>query len=474
MPLGTNGAVSSPLEIFLRRRYIELIFKLYQLMNITIAGTGYIGLVTGACFAEAGHTVTCIDIDGQRIEGLRRGVIPIHEPGLNELVIRNSSEGRLSFDTALERHINQSDAIFIAVGTPSLPSGKSDLSFVEAVARTIGQSLEHASLVVVKSTVPVGTSGTIGKIMCRELQRRGMGCGFELASNPEFLREGKAVSDFMHPDRIIAGTATIRARELLEELYKPFTDQGIELTHMDIPSAEMTKYAANAMLATRISFMNEIANLCDVVGADVRMVQRGMASDSRIGQHFLNPGCGYGGSCFPKDVQSLIHTGLQHGMEMKIAQATEQVNAIQRGILVDKLMYLWGDSARHMGKTIAIWGTAFKPDTDDTREAPSLTMVQRLLDHGATVRLYDPVVRGMQRMFRNENTVYEAVSPNDAVQGADALLVVTEWDAFREPNWKNIRKLMNGNIVLDGRNMYAPEELRREGFVYQGIGIPAA
>lgn len=473
MHQGTNSPDSSHLDFIRNSRYMELIFKPYTLMNITIAGTGYIGLVTGACLAEAGHSVTCIDIDQKRIAELRQGIIPIHEPGLDELVIRNATENRLAFDTDLKRHVNQSDALFIAVGTPPLASGKTDLSYVEAVAKSIGKYMEHPCLIVIKSTVPVGTSGNIGKILTRELKLRNAGCRFELASNPEFLREGQAVADFMHPDRIIAGTSSLHAKELMETIYKPFTIHGVKLIHMDIPSAEMTKYAANTMLATRISFMNEIANLCDAVGADIRMVRHGMASDERIGCHFLNPGCGYGGSCFPKDVQSLIQTGLQHGLEMKIAQATEQVNATQRSILVDKLIHLWEGIPGLMNKTVAIWGAAFKPDTDDTREAPSAAMIHRLLDLGVTVRLYDPVVRNITRFFPDRNAVYEANSINDAVLGADALLVVTEWDDFREPDWKRIRELMHGDIVLDGRNMYSPRLLRQEGFLYQGIGIPA-
>ena len=437
-------------------------------MKIAIVGTGYVGLVSGACFAEMGTDVTCVDIDKAKIESLRQGIIPIYEPGLDELVRRNVRDGRLHFTTSLEEVINDVEAVFSAVGTPPDDDGSADLTAVKAVARTFGRHIDRQAILVTKSTVPVGTSEIIRGIINEELDRRGVNVDFELASNPEFLKEGAAIKDFMSPDRVVIGVDGPRSREVMERLYRPFLLQNFRVMFMDIPSAEMAKYAANAMLATRISFINDIANLCELTGADVSQVRRAIGADTRIGNKFLYPGCGYGGSCFPKDVQALIRTGEQLGYPMRVIQAVEAVNDEQKHIPFRKLRKALG---RLEGRRIALWGLAFKPETDDMRLAPSLTLIEDHLGDGATVCVFDPVAMDECRRRLSDKVDY-ATDMYAACIDADALCVLTEWKQFRLPSWPAVARLMNGETVIDGRNIYSPDDLAAAGLKVHAIGRP--
>ncbi len=439
-------------------------------MKIAVVGTGYVGLVTGTCFSEMGVHVTCVDVDQQKIEGLKQGIIPIYEPGLETLVRKNTRSGRLQFSTRLEDILNSVDIVFSAVGTPPDEDGSADLKYVLEVARTIGKHLNKYIVVVTKSTVPVGTARKVQEVIRQELQLRGVNVDFDVASNPEFLKEGNAVKDFMSPDRVVVGVESERARKLMARLYKPFMIMNDRLIFTDIPSAEMIKYAANSMLATRISFMNDIANLCELVGADVNMVRKGIGSDTRIGKKFLYAGCGYGGSCFPKDVKALIKTASDYGYPMRVLQAVESVNADQKLILYNKLVnYYGGDESQLLGKTVAMWGLAFKPETDDMREAPSLVLIDLLLKAGVNVKVYDPVAMYECRR-RIGDTVYYAKNMYDAATDADALMLVTEWKEFRIPNTETLSQKMRGRLILDGRNILDAEELNQAGFEYHCIG----
>lgn len=445
-------------------------------MQIAIVGTGYVGLVSGACFAEMGVEVTCVDIDTQKIENLKQGVIPIYEPGLDEMVIRNAKAGRLNFTTSLPEILDSVEVVFSAVGTPPDKDGSADLQYVYEVARTIGRHMNKYVLVVTKSTVPVGTAYEVKAIIQEELDKRGVSIPFDVASNPEFLKEGDAINDFMSPDRVVVGIESERTQKLMTQLYRPFLLNNFRVIFMDIPSAEMTKYAANAMLATRISFMNDIANLCERVGADVNMVRKGISTDSRIGTKFLYSGIGYGGSCFPKDVRALIKIAEKQGYAMRVLQSVEEVNELQKEVLFDKLLRLFPNE-NLKGKTIALWGLSFKPNTDDMREAPSIVLMRKLIDAGCNIRVFDPIAMPeakstLQRIFDNipEHITF-ADDIYDTVNEADALLLVTEWKEFRMPNWGIIKKLMNRHIVLDGRNIYDKKELADQGFIYTGIGV---
>ena len=435
-------------------------------MNIAIVGTGYVGLVTGTCFAEMGVNVTCVDVVEEKIENLKKGIIPIYEPGLEDMVHRNFQAGRLSFTTALSEVLDEVEVVFSAVGTPPDEDGSADLKYVLEVARTIGRGINKYILVVTKSTVPVGTARKVKAVIQEELDKRGVEVGFDVASNPEFLKEGNAVDDFMKPDRVVVGVESEEARRLMEKLYKPFMMNNYRLIFTDIPSAEMIKYAANSMLATRISFMNDIANLCELVGADVNMVRKGIGADSRIGSKFLYPGCGYGGSCFPKDVKALIKTAEKNGYRMRVLEAVEEVNETQKTVLFHKLAKYYPDLA---GKTIAIWGLAFKPETDDMREATALVMIGLLTGAGAKVRVYDPIAMPECRRRVGDRVEY-ARDMYDAVVDADALLLLTEWKEFRLPGWNVLKKLMKQCILIDGRNIYDAGELKEQGFVYECIG----
>ena len=436
-------------------------------MKIAIVGTGYVGLVTGTCFAEMGVEVFCVDIDRQKIENLRNGIVPIYEPGLEEMVIRNYEVGRLHFTTELTEVLDQVEIVFSAVGTPPDEDGSADLKYVLDVARTIGRAMNKYLLVVTKSTVPVGTARRIRQTIADELDRRGVTIDFDIASNPEFLKEGAAVKDFMHPDRIVVGVESDRAKKLMEKLYHPFMLNNFRIIYMDIPSAEMTKYAANAMLATRISFMNDMANLCEIIGADVNMVRKGIGSDTRIGSSFLYAGCGYGGSCFPKDVKALIRTAAEHGYPMRILKAVEDVNEEQKTLLFRKLSAHFGGDLQ--GRRVAMWGLAFKPETDDMREAPSLVLIDRLLEAGCQVMAYDPVAMPEARRRIGDRIAY-ANNIYETVEGADVLMVVTEWKEFRLPAWARIRSLMKTPLILDGRNIYNIAEIEEAGFTYHCIG----
>lgn len=436
-------------------------------MKIAIVGTGYVGLVTGTCFAEMGTEVFCVDVDAKKIEGLKNGIIPIYEPGLEEMVNRNYQAERLAFTTDLRECVNEVEVLFCAVGTPPDEDGSADLTYVLEVAREIGQSMEKYILVVTKSTVPVGTGEKIRQTIQEELDKRGVDIDFGIASNPEFLKEGAAIKDFMSPDRVVVGVETEEAANLMTKLYRPFLLNNFRVIFMDVPSAEMTKYAANAMLATRISFMNDIANLCEIVGADVNMVRQGIGADDRIGKRFLYAGCGYGGSCFPKDVKALVNTAKSNGYPMRILQAVEEVNEDQKSILFRKLEKHFDGYLR--GKRIAIWGLAFKPETDDMREAPSLVLIEKLLNAGCEVLAYDPV--SMEEAKRRlEGRISYAKDIYDAVVDADAIMLVTEWKEFRLPSWSAIKKLMVTPLVLDGRNIYNAKELEEAGFIYHCIG----
>ena len=436
-------------------------------MKIAIVGTGYVGLVTGTCFAEIGVNVTCVDTNSEKIESLQKGVIPIYENGLEEMVLRNVKAKRLKFTTSLESCLIDVEVIFSAVGTPPDEDGSADLSYVLEVARTIGRHMNQYKLVVTKSTVPVGTARRVRAAIQEELDKRGVTIEFDVASNPEFLKEGNAISDFMSPDRVVVGVESARAEKLMSKLYKPFLLNNFRVIFMDIPSAEMTKYAANSMLATRISFMNDIANLCELVGADVNMVRSGIGSDTRIGRKFLYPGIGYGGSCFPKDVKALIKTAEQNGYTMRVLRAVEEVNEAQKSVLFDKLMKQFNGELK--GKTIALWGLAFKPETDDMREAPGLVLIDKLLKAGCQVRAYDPAAMDECKR-RIGDVIYYARDMYDAVLDADVLMLITEWKEFRLPSWAVVKKTMNQQIVLDGRNIYDKKEMEELGFIYSCIG----
>lgn len=445
-------------------------------MNIAIVGTGYVGLVSGSCLADLGAYVTCVDIDQQKIDNLNKGIIPIYEPGLEELVARNTASGRLNFTTDLVSVLDGVEVVFSAVGTPPDNDGSADLRFVEEVARTVGRNMNKYTLLVTKSTVPVGTALMVKNVIAEELNKRGVDIPFDVASNPEFLKEGDAINDFMKPDRVVIGVESDRAKELLTRLYRPLMLNNFRVMFMDIPSAEMTKYAANAMLATRISFMNDIANLCEILGADVNMVRIGIGSDSRIGNKFLYPGCGYGGSCFPKDVKALINTAEKAGYTMQVLKAVESVNDYQKSILYAKLhRYFDGDLK---DKTVALWGLSFKPNTDDVREATSIILIELLLKAGAKLRVFDPIAMDetkgtLERNFAHlplENIEY-AKDMYDASLDADALLLITEWKEFRIPSWPIIKRSMKTPLVIDGRNIYDANELIEAGFDYEAIGF---
>lgn len=444
-------------------------------MNIAIVGTGYVGLVSGACFADTGASVTCVDVDAKKIERLLQGDIPIYEPGLDELVLKNVKAGRLKFTTSLAEVLNDQEIVFSAVGTPPDEDGSADLKYVLQVAKTIGENLNKYLVVVTKSTVPVGTADKVRQTIQQALDSRGVDVTFDVASNPEFLKEGSAIKDFMSPDRVVVGVESERAKKLLTRLYKPFLINNFRVIFMDIPSAEMTKYAANSMLATRISFMNDIANLCEKVGADVNMVRQGIGSDTRIGRKFLYAGCGYGGSCFPKDVKALIKTADTHGYSMEVLKAVERVNERQKAILFEKLQNAYADQSLQ-GKTIALWGLSFKPETDDMRESTALVMIDHLLRSGCTIRVYDPVA--MDECRRRMDLTQPAAADQivyckdkyEAVLDADALLLLTEWKEFRLPSWEVVAKAMRKSLVLDGRNIFDAEELEEAGFEYHCIG----
>ena len=435
-------------------------------MNIAIVGTGYVGLVSGTCFAEMGAHVTCVDVDEQKIEKLKNGTMPIYEPGLEELVKRNVGFERLKFTTDLTEVLDDVEVVFSAVGTPPDEDGSADLKYVLAVARQFGQNINKYTILVTKSTVPVGTAKKVKAVIQDELDKRGIQVPFDVASNPEFLKEGAAIKDFMSPDRVVVGTESEKAKEVMTRLYKPFLINNFRVIFMDIPSAEMTKYAANAMLATRISFMNDIANLCERVGANVDSVRKGIGTDSRIGSKFLYAGCGYGGSCFPKDVKALVHTGLDNGYHMEVIEAVERVNEKQKSIVYDKIINAIGNVK---GKTIAILGLAFKPETDDMREAPSLLVIDKLLSDGATVRVFDPIAMEECKRRIGDSVTY-CKNMYDAADGANVFALMTEWRQFRMPSWNVIQKVMNGNVIIDGRNIYDRQELEEQGFLYSRIG----
>ena len=436
-------------------------------MNIAIVGTGYVGLVSGTCFAEMGVNVTCIDVNEEKIQALLNGNIPIYEPGLDEMVLRNNKEGRLHFTTDITTCLNDVDIVFSAVGTPPDEDGSADLKYVLEVARTVGRNMNKYLVLVTKSTVPVGTAKKIKQAIQDELDKRGVSIPFDVASNPEFLKEGAAIKDFMSPDRVVIGVESEKAKEMMTRLYRPMMLNNFRVIFTDIPSAEMIKYAANSMLATRISFMNDIANLCELVGADVNMVRKGIGADTRIGNKFLYPGCGYGGSCFPKDVKALIKTSEKNGYNMTVLKAVEEVNETQKGILFKKLLEYYQNDLK--GKKIAIWGLAFKPETDDMREATSLVMIQKLTEAGCKVKVYDPIAINECKR-RIGNAVEYATDMYDAVLNADALLLLTEWKQFRMPSWGVVKKTMNQAVLIDGRNIYEEQEMKEIGFDYMCIG----
>lgn len=436
-------------------------------MNIAIVGTGYVGLVSGTCFSEMGINVTCVDIDEQKIAKLQNGIVPIYEPGLEDMVLRNVKAGRLKFTTDIRTCLDEAEVVFSAVGTPPDEDGSADLHYVLDVARTVGKNIKNYLVFVTKSTVPVGTAKKVKAAIAEEIAKRGADVEFDVASNPEFLKEGAAIDDFMSPDRVVVGVESERAKEIMARLYRPFMLTNDRMLFTDIPSAEMIKYAANSMLATRISFMNDIANLCERVGADVSMVRKGIGSDSRIGAKFLYPGCGYGGSCFPKDVKALIKTAEKNGYEMHVLKAVEEVNERQKRILFDKLEKHFGGELK--GKKIAMWGLSFKPETDDMREAPALVLIDLLLKSGCEVKVYDPIAMEECKRRIGETVTYCADKYEAAID-ADALLMVTEWKEFRVPSWDVLKKTMRGNVVIDGRNIYDRKELEGKGFIYYRIG----
>ncbi len=436
-------------------------------MKITIIGTGYVGLVSGACFSEAGVVVSCVDISSEKINKLKEGIIPIYEPGLEAIVKRNLEKGRLSFTTDLEEGLKESEAVFIAVGTPPGEDGSADLQHVLSAATDIGKLMKDYLVIVTKSTVPIGTSEKVRETVRAALKKRGMQIPFDVASNPEFLKEGAAVDDFLRPDRIIVGVESDQAKKIMERIYKPFLLNGHPLIFMDIASAELTKYAANSMLATRISFMNDIANLCELVGADVNSVRKGIGSDPRIGNKFIYPGMGYGGSCFPKDVKAIIHTAEAYGYPLKVIRAVEEVNNYQKEIIFLKIREYFKDDLKD--KVFGIWGLSFKPNTDDIREAPSLTLIQKLLEKGAKIKAYDPVAMGEVKKLLGNKIEYSKDLYEAAID-ADALILVTEWSEFRIPNYNVLSRLMKQKIIFDGRNIYEPLELKESGFKYFCIG----
>ncbi len=439
-------------------------------MHVTIFGTGYVGLVTGTCLAEVGHDVVCVDIDEAKIAGLENGVIPIYEPGLEPMVVANHAAGRLHFTTDAATAVDHAEIVFIAVGTPPDEDGSADLRYVLTVARTIGEHLSRSVVIVDKSTVPVGTADKVRATIAQVLGKRGMDIAFDVVSNPEFLKEGAAVDDCMRPDRIVIGADNPEAVETLRRLYAPFNRNHDRVVAMDVRSAELTKYAANAMLATKISFMNEVANIAELVGADVEMVRHGIGSDPRIGWHFIYPGAGYGGSCFPKDVQALAHTAHQHGYEATLLNAVESVNDAQKGHLFELIGRHYGDDGVR-GKTFAVWGLAFKPNTDDMREASSRRLLQQLWDAGATVRAYDPEAgKEARRIFGDRDDLVFCSSAAEALEGADALVVVTEWKQFRSPDFSVLASALADAVVFDGRNLYEPAEIEAAGLAYYGIG----
>lgn len=436
-------------------------------MKIAIVGTGYVGLVSGTCFSEMGVDVTCVDVDKNKVQNLQNGIIPIYEPGLEELVRRNMAAGRLHFTTDVREVLDDVEVVFSAVGTPPDEDGSADLKYVLEVARTVGRYINKYLVVVTKSTVPVGTAIKVKHAIQEELDRRGVNIEFDVASNPEFLKEGAAVEDFMRPDRVVVGVESDRAKEIMTRLYRPFMLTNDRMIFTDIPSAEMIKYAANSMLATRISFMNDVANLCELVGADINMVRKGIGADTRIGQKFLYAGCGYGGSCFPKDVKALIKTAEQNGYEMQVLKAVESVNERQKSVLFRKFVNHFSGDVK--GKTVALWGLAFKPETDDMREAPALVLIDLLLNVGVTVKVYDPIA--MDECHRRiGDTVVYCKDMYEATVDADALMLVTEWKEFRVPSWSVLKKSMNGRVVIDGRNIYERRELEENGFEYYKIG----
>lgn len=448
-------------------------------MKIAIVGTGYVGLVTGACFAEMGVNVTCVDINTKKIEDLKKGIIPIYEPGLEDMVLRNVKAERLHFTNNLSDILDETEVVFSAVGTPPNEDGSADLKYVLDVATEMGEKMTSYKLLVTKSTVPVGTAKKVKQAIQQALEKRGVNIPFDVASNPEFLKEGDAISDFMSPDRVVVGTESDKAKELLTKLYRPFLLNNFRVIFMDIPSAELTKYAANSMLATRISFMNDIANLCEIVGADINMVRKGIGTDARIGGKFLYAGAGYGGSCFPKDVRALIHTASEHNYTLRLLQAVDDINDSQKEVLFNKLFKRWGDNMK--GKTVAIWGLSFKPNTDDIREAPAFVIIEKLLKAGVKIRTFDPVSMKASKeridyLEKNQepsvdySNVYFANDIYDAVFETDALLLVTEWKEFRMPSWNVVKKSMKNPLIIDGRNIYDKEEMKELGFEYEGIG----
>ncbi|MCX6227761.1 MAG: UDP-glucose/GDP-mannose dehydrogenase family protein [Bacteroidia bacterium] len=437
-------------------------------MKIAIVGSGYVGLVTGACFAEVGIHVTCVDNDTTKISNLKKGIIPIYEPGLDDIINRNVNKGRLQFTTSIEEAISDCEVVFLAVGTPSDKDGSADLKYVLQVARDCGKYMTDYLLIVTKSTVPVSTAQKIKNTIQAELSARSLDLSFDIASNPEFLKEGAAIDDFMKPDRIIVGLESPKAEEIMKRLYKPFTLNGHPIIFMDITSAEMTKYAANAMLATKISFMNDIANFCEIVGADINMVRKGIGSDSRIGNKFIYPGIGYGGSCFPKDVKALIKSAKENKYELRLLQAVEAVNEDQKSVLFNKLFDYFNQDLK--GKTIALWGLSFKPHTNDMREAPSLVIIQKLLAQGASVKAYDPVAMDEAKFYLGDTITYSE-DPYKALIGADCLLLVTEWPEFKVPNFELVKSRLSKPLIFDGRNIYDSHEIKLKGFEYFCIGI---
>lgn len=437
-------------------------------MKIAIAGSGYVGLVTGACFSEVGIDVECVDINQNKIDNLNNGIIPIFEPGLEEMILRNMKKGRLSFTTKIKNAIRNADVLFIAVGTPPDEDGSADLKYVLSVASDCGRNMNDYLLIVTKSTVPVGTAEKVRHAVQEELNKRHINIEFDVASNPEFLKEGAAIDDFLKPDRIVVGLDSERAKDIMSNLYKPFTMNGHPVIFMDIASAEMTKYAANAMLAAKISFMNDVANLCEIVGADINLVRKGIGSDSRIGHKFIYPGIGYGGSCFPKDVQALIKTASEYGYELRVLKSVEAVNKDQKLVLFNKVMNYFDEDIHD--KTVAVWGLSFKPQTDDMREAPSLVIIDKLLEAGTTVKVYDPVAMNEAKHHFGEKIIY-CEDQYEALIEADCLIILTEWPEFKFPNFKIVKKLLNHPVVFDGRNIYDKDQMQSNGFYYSCIGV---
>ncbi len=436
-------------------------------MKISIVGTGYVGLVSGTCFADVGVNVTCVDVNETKIEQLKKGIIPIYEPGLETMVHNNSEKGRLSFTTNLSESLDQTDVVFIAVGTPPDEDGSADLKYVLEVARQIGKSIDHYMVIVTKSTVPIGTAKKVKAAIADEIEKRGIEVEFDVASNPEFLKEGNAIQDFLKPDRIVVGTESEKAEKTMSRLYKPFLLNGHPIIFMDIPSSEMTKYAANSMLATKISFMNDMANLCEIVGADITSVRKGIGSDARIGNAFIYAGAGYGGSCFPKDVKAIIKTADDNGYKLRLLQAVEDVNDDQKHIIVKKIIEHFGVNLNNI--TFSLWGLSFKPKTDDMREAPSIVIVNELIKLGAKIKAYDPVAMEEAKRILGDKIEY-GEDPYEVLIDSDALIVITEWPEFRIPNFKVLEKLLNNKIIFDGRNIYEPSEIVDHGFSYYSIG----